>query len=179
MNRLERVAKNLDLSFAGVSNLGSTWYSTPDQFRLVSYLTLFGMAYLTEEEFSEPERQGKLGIQLWPFWHYGVVLLYGQNLMMNHLIKTNQLNIVKLENSLDYPSYFSEEINKMLHIHVFHGDEMFSKFKFKAGSYDSMEYDDKNVNIAKFYALKMALEGKRTQPQDLSASLKIEAKRKN
>lgn len=120
-NRLARIAQNLGLDYAGSTNLGSTWYSTPDQFRLVSYLTLFGMAYLSNEEFSSPERQGKLGVQLWPDWHYGVLLLYGQNLIMNHLIQTKQLNIVKLIEYLDYPSHFNTDVNKIIHIHVFHG----------------------------------------------------------
>lgn len=121
-NRLGRIAHNLGLEYAGSANLGSTWYSTPDQFRLVSYLTLFGMAYLSTEEFSSPEREGKLGVQLWPDWHYGVLLLYGQNLLMNHLIKTEQLNIVKLFDYLDYPSHYNTDVNKIIHIHIFHGN---------------------------------------------------------
>lgn len=157
----------MGLSYASKTNLGSTWYSTPNQFRLISYLTLFGMAYMSEEEFTPPEREGKLGVLLWPYWHYGVLLLYGQNLFMNHLIATKQMNIVKLQNHLDYPAYFNDRVDKMLHIHVFHGDGMFSKFQFKAGKYDSMDYSKQNTEIAKFYALKMALEGKRTKNKDL------------
>lgn len=42
------------------------WYSTPTQFRLVAYLTLVSMTYISNEEFSEPERQGKVGTILWP-----------------------------------------------------------------------------------------------------------------
>lgn len=61
------------------------------------------MAYLNNEEFSQPEREGKLGVILWPEWHYGVLLLYGQNLAMNHLIGLNQTNVVKIENYIDYP----------------------------------------------------------------------------
>ncbi len=56
--KLKRIANNLGLKYASVKNLGSTWYSTPDQFRLVSYLTLFGMSYLSQEEFSPTERDG-------------------------------------------------------------------------------------------------------------------------
>jgi len=48
IKRLKRIASNIGFKYASVTNLGSTWYSTPDQFRLVSYLTLFGMAYLSE-----------------------------------------------------------------------------------------------------------------------------------
>jgi len=69
--RLKRIAQMLGMSYAEQWNLGSTWYSTPAQFRLVSFLTLFGMAYLSSEEFAQPEREGKLGVELWPDWHYG------------------------------------------------------------------------------------------------------------
>ena len=47
-------------------NLGSTWYSTLEQFRLVSFLTLFAMAYFSEEEFTQLEREGKLNSFNWP-----------------------------------------------------------------------------------------------------------------
>jgi hypothetical protein len=87
--------------------------------------------------------------------------LYGQNLALNHLIATNQMNVVKLEEHLDYPSYFTANIFSILHIHVFHGDDMFSKFQFKAGKYNDMNPDKENINISKYYSLKMALEGKR------------------
>ena len=59
MKRLKRVSKLLGLKYAEIWNLGSTWISTPHQFRLVSYLTLIGMSYLAKEEFSQPEREGK------------------------------------------------------------------------------------------------------------------------
>lgn len=58
-NRLRRIANDLGLKFGNQSNLGSTWYSNVDQFRLVSYLTLVGMVYVSEEEFSPPEREGR------------------------------------------------------------------------------------------------------------------------
>jgi hypothetical protein len=49
VNRLARIAHGLKLKSAKEWNLGSTWYSTPEQFRLVSYLTLFGMLHLSSE----------------------------------------------------------------------------------------------------------------------------------
>jgi hypothetical protein len=84
-------------------------------------MTLIGMAYLASEEFSPPERDGKVGTTLWPDWHYGVLLLYGQHLALNHLIGSNQLNVVRLQNLIDYPSGNMDNIRNMLHIHVFHG----------------------------------------------------------
>ena len=66
MKRIQKAAKNINLEPGDVWNLGSTWYSTPDQVRLVSYLTLVSMIYLSNEEFTKVEREGKLGVMLWP-----------------------------------------------------------------------------------------------------------------
>ena len=66
MKRLKKAAKLMNLEFGEIRNLGSTWYSTPAQFRIVSYYTLVSMIYISNEEFSEPERQGKVGTILWP-----------------------------------------------------------------------------------------------------------------
>ena len=199
VKRLKRIANSIGLKSAGIWNLGSTWYSTPAQFRLVSYYTLFGMAYLSAEEFAKPEREGKLGVELWPEWHYGwvyldiryfleftfkylflksVLLLYGQSLGLNHLIETNQLNVVRLEHLIDYHSGYTESIHKVIHIHVFHGGDMFSKFVFKEGKYDNMSVTDEQAKNVKFYALKMALEGKRLGEETLVADLQAQASAK-
>ena len=166
-NRLRRIAKNLNLEYASECNLGSTWYSTPAQFRIVAYLTLVSMTYLSNEEFSSVERQSKLGILLWPEWHYGVLLLYGQNLAMNHLIATKQLNIIKMANLFDFPSSNDKSIFESVHIHVFHGDDLFSKFAFKAGNYDNMTVNENDKIKTRYYALSNALDAKRMSENDL------------
>lgn len=69
---------------------------------------------------------------------------------------------------------------KVLHIHVYHGDEMFSKFQFKAGNYDKMEIPNvQNATLIKYYSLKMALEGKKTEPKDLVKQFKDETNKKD
>lgn len=121
------------------------------------------MAYLSRQEFSQPEREHKLGTRLWPEWHYGVLLLYGQHLALNHLIASQQLNVIKLVNHIDYPSGNNDSIFKMIHIHVFHGEGFFSKSMFKAGRYDQMteEVKDKaKSNMVAWFACRMALESK-------------------
>ncbi len=179
VNRLKRIASDLKFQHAGQWNLGSTWYSTPDQFRLVSYLTLFGMAYIGKEEFSLPEREGKAGTELWPAWHYGVLLLYGQNLGMNHLIGAKQINVPKLYNYIDHPSANPESVNDVIHIHCYHGADVFSKFAFKMGKYDNMSIPVENTLQIKNYCLKIALESKRTSCTDLVKLLRLEINKKN
>ena len=123
--------------------------------------------YISSEEFSEPERLGKVGTILWPEWHYGVLLLYGQNLAMNHLITSNHLNITKLENLIDHPSTNQDSIFKIVHIHVYHDDVLFSKFRFKDGKYDNYTLPLNDTTMVKYYCLSIALEAKRTDSKDL------------
>lgn len=177
--RFRRIANNLNITYAAIENMGSTWYSTPHQVRLVAYLTLFGMAYLSNEEFTQPERELKVGVILWPEWHYGVLLLYGQHLALNHLIASEQINLVKLENHLDYPSGNNHSIYNMIHIHVFHGDNLFSKFVFKMGKYANATVEPSDEVYVNSYALKMALDGKKISPQNLHNMLVNVSQSKN
>jgi hypothetical protein len=133
--------------------------------------------YISKEEFSQPEKQGK--VSLWPYWHYGVLLLYGQNIGMNHLIATKNINIVKLSQMIDYPSGNSDKITDKIHIHVYHGGDMFSKFLFKDGKYDNLTIPNENLDQVKFYCLKIALESKREAATNLYNLLKVEANLKN
>jgi hypothetical protein len=160
MNRLNRVAKNVNFETASKINLGSTWYSGVDQFRLISYLTLLSMCMLSAEEFTSLEKSGRLGVKTWPQWHYGVLSLYGQSLAMNHLIKSKQMNIVRLDNHLDYPSHSNVSINQIIALHAYHTGKLFSKYEFKLGKYDKLRSETFDFNIVKYYSLKMALEAK-------------------
>ena len=139
---------------------------------------LLTQAYLSKEEFTESERKGKMLAENWPEWHYGVLLLYGQSLALNHLIATRQLNVVKLEGLLDYGSGNTESVHSKLHIHVFHGGDMFSKFMFKAGKYNSMNVNDDDAQLIKFYCLKMALEGNLNTERQLFSLLEIQLNEK-
>jgi len=171
MNRLARIASNIGLNYGYVANLGSTWYSTPEQFRLVSYLTLVLMSYLSSEEFTSAARQYKLHALQWPDWHYGVVLLYGQHIALNHLIATRQMNVVKLQELMDYPASDEKSIFNIIHIHCFHDEEFFSKFNFMSGQYDNLTVSDENSTKINYYALKMASKAKSFQSTDLYQEL--------
>jgi hypothetical protein len=178
MKRLQKAAKNINLESGDIRNLGSTWYSTPSQFRIASYLTLVAIVYLSNEEFSETERQGKLGVQHWPDWHYGVVSLYGQNLAMNHLISSGRINITKLENLLDYPTTNEELVHQKVHLHVFHSASVFSKFAFKGGKYNNITLPINNTHLIQYYCLNIALDSKKKSLEELGKMSEQLAKQK-
>jgi hypothetical protein len=186
--RLFRIARHMGFNYGFRDNLGSTWISTPQQFRIVSYLTLLGMAYLAAEEFTEPERKELIGTINWPDWHYGVLLLYGQNIALNHMIGSNQTNVVSMPFYIDYPSGNNRSVFEMLHIHVYHGENMFSKFMFKVGNYNNIsvaDYDrtnrstDYKYNLVNLFALKMALDAKNLNGSQLNQLLVDETLKKD
>ena len=106
-------------------------------------------------------------------------MLYGQYLALNHLMATKQLNVPKLEEFIDFPSYTNLTINDKLHIHVYHNDGIFSKFEFKKGDYDKLEIPTSNTDQIDKFCLKMALESKRLSDIDLLKLFEQQNLRKN
>ena len=59
------------------------------------------------------------------------------------------------------------------------GSNMFSKFDYKAGKYDNMTMPStQNSTLRKYYALKLALEAKKTHSKDLQQQLQMEISKK-
>ena len=77
--------------------------------------------------------------------HHGVLLLYGQQLALNHLFATNQIRLFIGEHLLDQSStdntiaYVQQSIR--LTLHCWHTDQRFSKFAFKMGQYTQSDLD--------------------------------------
>ena len=84
----------------------------------------------------------------------------------------------RLNEFIDYPSDSTDKIHEKIHIHVFHTDDLFSKFAFKLGKYDKLEIPHTNLHEIQNYCLKMALESKRQNCSYLHKQLVVELKRK-
>ena len=92
-----------------------------------------------------------------------VVLLYGQSLVLNHLIANNQTSVAFLDKHIDFQSRFHESVHKVVHIHAFQFPGVFDKVAFKNGSYDRMELSESQLNSDDVvdYTLRTALESKK------------------
>jgi len=99
------------------------------------------MLHLAKYEFFRAERENKFGTLSWPDWHYGVLSMYGTHLAVNHLIIAENLQVIKADKILDQSATVTDvngiEKNNRLHLHCWHGEKDFSKFKFKMGLYNS------------------------------------------
>jgi hypothetical protein len=91
--------------------------------------------------------------------HYGVLLLYGQHLALNHLVADNQVRVIIGTYLLDQSTtdtttdYVQKGIR--LNLHCWHTDERFSKFAFKLGQYSQSELDKyRNDTTAQAYVRK-------------------------
>jgi hypothetical protein len=77
--------------------------------------------------------------------HYGVLLLYGQHLALNHLVGLKQIRVVIGHTLLDQSTtdasqqYVQQGIR--LNLHCWHTNERFSKFAFKLGQYNRTELE--------------------------------------
>ena len=161
----------MGLDHAGLENLGSTWYSTPEQFRLVAYLTLFGIGYLSEEEFAPTEKDGSVGQNSWPDWHYRVAFLYAQNLMLDHLASTGQINLVRLASSIDHNVESDEYLQDKILLHVFREYYYYSAPKITYDIYNKIDVAKLDLSKVRDYALKLGFLARSLPTEDIVLEL--------
>lgn len=75
------------------------------------------------------------------------------------LVSCFNIKNVVISNKLDADSCSSEDVSSVYHIHQWHVDDIYSKFKAREGEYDNMEYRT-DTSIAS-YCLNMFLKNKR------------------
>ena len=133
MKRLKEIAKKLKLRHQGVHCVGSTWYGETDLFIKLSRKTLELTGHIYMNEF-DPDMPGLETIPLkanpdgeWIRWWRPVSLLYGAELATNDLI--DGFN-TKYKGELDTTSCTKQKLAITPHIHCWHNDCEFQKFKF-------------------------------------------------
>lgn len=133
MKRLKEIAKKLKLRHQGVHCVGSTWYGETDLFIKLSRKTLELTGHMYMNEF-HPDMPGLETIPLkanpegeWIRWWRPVSLLYGAELATNDLIDAFS---TKYKGELDTTSCTQQKLAITPHIHCWHNDCEFQKFKF-------------------------------------------------
>ncbi|CAF1077431.1 unnamed protein product [Adineta steineri] len=163
--RLTRIAKDMNWMHANITNIGSTWYGPPHIAQRIANFSLEAVLHLSMNEFTLPERQGRLGDVLWPEWHFGVLSMYGTHLAVNHLIVAENIRIglatTLLDQNTDTKDLYDIEKNNHLHLHCWHTFEPFSKSLFKDGRYNHINPSTlMNDTSASGYAMRLALESR-------------------
>ncbi|ETW03995.1 hypothetical protein H310_04400 [Aphanomyces invadans] len=160
VQRLGRIAKDLNLNVAGMHSVGSTWYGPTKLIQECANLTVFMMKYLHQNEFTAEEKSPEYGIKGWPEWHYGVLTLYAGHIAINHCAFGDLA--VRDENMLDFPTASDGDVAYHAHLHTWQNAKRFSKFVFDQGGYANETLDKLNLHQVSDYAMYMALDSQET-----------------
>ena len=133
MERLKSISKKLGLVHRGVHCVGSTWYGDTELFIQISKKTLELTAYMYVNEF-HPNLPGLESIPFdknpegeWIRWWRPVSSMYGGELATNHHIKNFNESY---KGEMDTTSCTRTSIWNTPHIHCWHNDCEFQKFRF-------------------------------------------------
>ncbi|XP_065644424.1 uncharacterized protein LOC136075382 [Hydra vulgaris] len=146
--RLKQISLKLNLTHKGVHDVGSTWFGESKLFINLSKKVLENTVLIYLNEFN-PKLPGLIKIKLqenedgiWPEWWRPVSLLYGAEVSLNHWIEDFS-DLYK--DNLDVSSCSNSSLWETPHIHCWHNDCEFQKFRF----IDSLnEILKKNANIS-------------------------------
>ena len=147
---IQRIAHKFGLTHRSVTNIGTTIYGPAGLVIEICRLATDLTRYIRTVEFKD--HGGK-----WPSWYAGVSSLYAQEIAVNHLVPSLQAP----SKLLDYYSTSVESVDEHPHIHVWHGDALFSKFQCYEGTYDNMDESNLNLDIINEYCVAMALRARR------------------
>ena len=160
--------KKLGLVDSGRRNLGSTWYGSSSVMKETAKLTLAVMSWLDTQEFSEYEK-GNNGVDGWPYWHWPVILLYGGHIALNQIpegrLQEYHEGFVEMDKATSVNSPMTVSTK---HLHCFHGEEFFSKFKFYDGRYTDLDLSEfEAMETPQAYAAVIALSSARLSIQEI------------
>ncbi len=166
---LKWIATNpLGLSDSGLLGIGSTWYGQSAVMVAASRLTIEVMRWLDSQEFSEFEKKHS-GVEGWPHWHWPVILLYGGHIAINQIPASKIIAHTEGVMELDYSSANTVTMPAAVkHIHCWHTDSFFSKFKFESGLYKGVDLNEyKTMESAAAYAGMIAISSDRMPASEL------------
>jgi len=133
MERLKSISTKLGMRHQGIHCIGSAWYGETELFIQLSKKTFEMTGYMWMNEF-DPNATGLETIDFkanregeWIRWWRPVSLLYGAELAINHLIDNLSQDYKK---NYDTPSCSDDDYLTTPHIHCWHNDCEFQKFKF-------------------------------------------------
>jgi len=145
-DKLQAVAAEFGLTHRGFSNAGPTWYGPPVLLRRTAAMAEMLTRYILSRHFRERPFT-------WPGWYWGVALLYGSEIAINHCIPNPQRTDL-----LDMVSTSAARATRdCVHIHCWHTDLDFSKHRFMAGGYRDTDPAALDLDVVPQYALAMSL----------------------
>ena len=162
---LKNTAEDGGLKYKGVMNIASSYYGPSDSVLRIADLTVAAGRYLRVHLFSEAT-----GCKLPPFlrpkglkcewgsglWE-GVMLLYSQEVAVNHLLSIGDDIQFFAEGMMDIITTGRADICKFKMLHVYHSDDRFSKHHFIVGNYKTLDMAEYDLRASNDYSTWFAL----------------------
>eukprot|EP00730_Choanoeca_flexa_P013090 TRINITY_DN4954_c0_g1_i1.p1 TRINITY_DN4954_c0_g1~~TRINITY_DN4954_c0_g1_i1.p1 ORF type:complete len:667 (+),score=176.02 TRINITY_DN4954_c0_g1_i1:114-2114(+) len=164
--KLARAAENAGLQYKGIFNIASTYYGPAPLVTAIADLTIacghFAKAYLFAPgtPCKLPENLRPKHVKCgWPKGlHEGVLLLYSQELAVNHLYAIGKPIVLHQWATMDVPTIEPHPTCMARMLHVYHGSDRFSKFAFYADKYRNLDMADYDLRKIRDYVTWMALD---------------------
>ena len=131
--RLKGIAQKIGLRHQGFHSVGSTWYGETDFFIKAGRVAYNATRYMFLNEFKHdnPEISKYFKVNKndgeWPYWWRPVSSMYGGELAVNHVIDGISQNN---RGRFDTSSCETRSIWSTVHVHCWHSDCEFQKFRF-------------------------------------------------
>ena len=102
-------------------------------------MTMATLRWLDTQEFSEFEKRAASTLG-WPHWHWHVILLYAGHVVINQIPTEKVIfqtpGVMELDAKADLSTNLRDTVK---HIHCWHTERFFSKFKYQRGAYEGLD----------------------------------------
>jgi hypothetical protein len=147
-NKIKTIAKRNGYRYQDNQNIGATWYGNKNDIINVAKLTIEALADLLKNDFPT---EGQ-----WPDWYKGVSSMYASELAVNHLIDKNNIIISDKFDSSSTDNRNWKDTG-VYHIHCWHTDDLYSKFKNINKTYIDIDSEKLDINKTNEYCLILSL----------------------
>jgi len=150
INQLTKISVALKIPYSGITNVGATWYGNSELIIKLCEKSYIYTKYIFKDFENNLKSTGS-----WPKWWQGTSSMYGSELAINELCNLNKVKVEFVE--FDHPSSSSNLISSVYHIHCYHDDVFFCKFRKE--EYNKIKLSTiHNKNIIKDYCLYIYLQ---------------------
>ena len=123
-------------------NIGSTWYGASNLVLECARLAT-NITRIILDMFSQEDTNGK-----WPGWYRGVSTMYASEIAINCKVQR-----FVVSDKLDHPSTSTNKCHNHPHIHCWHTNKDFSKFKYYNDKYTDIKIEKLDITTIRDYCM--------------------------
>lgn len=148
-NKIKEIANREGFRYQDITNVGATWYGSTKLLIDIAEITMQATKMILEKDFIDSEGE-------WPNFFKGVSSMYGSEIAINHLVdKDKIIKTPKFDGHSDSSDLWLN--TGVYHIHCWHTDNLYSKFKNIHGHYVNYDRNKLDYNKISDYCILLSL----------------------